>query len=188
MVRRPGLYPTEAAARRKAGTDQGTTVEDRGRGNSRRVPLAEARKGRSGRRRERETMPSRPLSSAELRPSFVSRALLFLQQLGGPTPERLPPPRRSLFFFSRAVLTTSLTHSPTLTRLKLTMGRTGSQTLRGTNARSRARKSLRKPSSSTPIWQEILKIVGDIPHPDLAKLPTDLAANHDHYLYGSRRP
>ena len=42
--------PAEALAGRKAGTDQGTAVHDRGRGNSRRVPPAKARTGRYGRR------------------------------------------------------------------------------------------------------------------------------------------
>lgn len=36
----------------------------------------------------------------------------------------------------------------------------------------------------TPVWAEILKIAKSIPEPDLHKLPTDLAANHDHYLRG----
>jgi len=37
-----------------------------------------------------------------------------------------------------------------------------------------------------PIWEELLRIARSIPEPDLHKLPTDLAAQHDHYLYGSR--
>jgi len=34
------------------------------------------------------------------------------------------------------------------------------------------------------VWQDILRIAQTIPEPDLLKLPTDLAAHHDHYLYG----
>jgi hypothetical protein len=41
--------PVEVSARRKAGTDHGTTVADRGHGNSRRFPLAGIQKGRAGR-------------------------------------------------------------------------------------------------------------------------------------------
>lgn len=37
-----------------------------------------------------------------------------------------------------------------------------------------------------PIWEELLSIAKAIPKADLHKLPTDLAAYHDHYLYGSR--
>ena len=48
--RRMSGVPTVALAGWKAGTDQGTAVTDRGRGNSRRVPPARARKGRSERR------------------------------------------------------------------------------------------------------------------------------------------
>ncbi len=40
--------------------------------------------------------------------------------------------------------------------------------------------------ASKRIWQETLQIARAIPSPDLAKLPPDLAANHDHYLYRSR--
>jgi len=49
LCRRSGV-PAEALAGRKAGTDQGTAVNDRGRGNSRRLPHAKARKGRFERR------------------------------------------------------------------------------------------------------------------------------------------
>ena len=43
-----------------------------------------------------------------------------------------------------------------------------------------------KTKKSTPVWEEVLRIAQSIPEPDLHKLPTDLAAHHDHYLYGSR--
>lgn len=42
-----------------------------------------------------------------------------------------------------------------------------------------------KTKKSRPIWEELLRIAQSIPEPDLHKLPTDLAAHHDHYLYGS---
>ena len=42
----------------------------------------------------------------------------------------------------------------------------------------------RRRKLKTPVWAEILKIAESIPEPDLHKLPTDLAANHDHYLRG----
>ena len=36
-----------------------------------------------------------------------------------------------------------------------------------------------------PIWEEIAEIVQEVPAEEWAKLPTDLAKNHDHYLYGT---
>jgi len=59
-----------------------------------------------------------------------------------------------------------------------------------TRTRSLKRGSQRGPSLKAkkplPIWEELLRIAQSIPEPDLHKLPTDLAAHHDHYLYGSR--
>lgn len=43
-----------------------------------------------------------------------------------------------------------------------------------------------KTKKSRPVWEEVLHIARSIPEQDLHKLPTDLAAHHDHYLYGSR--
>ncbi len=40
-----------------------------------------------------------------------------------------------------------------------------------------------------PIWEEILETTADVPDEEWDKLPTDLAEQHDHYLYGtSKRP
>jgi len=40
-----------------------------------------------------------------------------------------------------------------------------------------------------PIWEEILESTADIPDEEWDKLPTDLAEQHDHYLYGTpKRP
>lgn len=40
-----------------------------------------------------------------------------------------------------------------------------------------------------PIWEEILDLTKDIPPEELDKLPTDGAAQHDHYIYGTpKRP
>jgi len=52
--------------------------------------------------------------------------------------------------------------------------------------RGRQRRPALKPKKSRPVWEELLRIARSIPEPDLHKLPTDLAAHHDHYLYGSR--
>jgi hypothetical protein len=60
------------------------------------------------------------------------------------------------------------------------------------SARTRSPKrgslSRRSPNAKKPrpIWEELLRIAQSIPEPDLHKLPTDLAAHHNHYLYGSR--
>ena len=40
-----------------------------------------------------------------------------------------------------------------------------------------------KAKKSRPVREELLRIAQSIPEPDLHKLPTDLAAHHDHYLY-----
>ena len=42
-------------------------------------------------------------------------------------------------------------------------------------------------SDTRPIWKKIAEIVADIPPEEFDKLPTDLAENHDHYLYGARK-
>jgi len=40
-----------------------------------------------------------------------------------------------------------------------------------------------------PIWEEILEATADIPDEVWDKLPTDLAEQHDHYIYGTpKRP
>jgi Arc/MetJ-type ribon-helix-helix transcriptional regulator len=41
-----------------------------------------------------------------------------------------------------------------------------------------------------PIWEEILEATADIPDEVWDQLPTDLAEQHDHYIYGTprRRP
>jgi antitoxin component of MazEF toxin-antitoxin module len=40
-----------------------------------------------------------------------------------------------------------------------------------------------------PIWERIAALVADIPPEELDKVPTDGAAQHDHYLYGTpKRP
>jgi hypothetical protein len=40
-----------------------------------------------------------------------------------------------------------------------------------------------------PIWQEALELTADVPADEWARLPTDLAEQHDHYIYGTpKRP
>jgi len=40
-----------------------------------------------------------------------------------------------------------------------------------------------------PIWERIVALTADAPPEELAKPPTDGAAQHDHYLYGApKRP
>jgi Arc/MetJ-type ribon-helix-helix transcriptional regulator len=36
-----------------------------------------------------------------------------------------------------------------------------------------------------PIWEEILEMTADVPDQEWDKLPSDLAEQHDHYLYGT---
>jgi Arc/MetJ-type ribon-helix-helix transcriptional regulator len=40
-----------------------------------------------------------------------------------------------------------------------------------------------------PIWEDILELTADVPDAEWDKLPTDLAEQHDHYIYGTpKRP
>lgn len=41
------------------------------------------------------------------------------------------------------------------------------------------------PGGTRPIWEEIAEIMSQVPEDDLATLPTDLAQQQDHYLYGT---
>jgi predicted DNA-binding ribbon-helix-helix protein len=50
---------------------------------------------------------------------------------------------------------------------------------------SQAGAAVRTPKSDRPIWEEIAEIMSLVPEEDLATLPTDLAEQHDHYLYGT---
>ena len=36
-----------------------------------------------------------------------------------------------------------------------------------------------------PIWEEILELTADVTDEEWDKLPTDLAEQHDHYIYGT---
>jgi Arc/MetJ-type ribon-helix-helix transcriptional regulator len=45
------------------------------------------------------------------------------------------------------------------------------------------------PAEHKPIWEEILEITAEIPDEAWDALPTDLSAQHDHYIYGTpKRP
>ena len=41
------------------------------------------------------------------------------------------------------------------------------------------------PGTAEPIWERLAKLAADAPEDELAKLPTDGASQHDHYLYGA---
>ena len=44
-------------------------------------------------------------------------------------------------------------------------------------------------AARAPIWERILALTADAPPDELAKVPTDGASQHDHYLYGTpKRP
>lgn len=40
------------------------------------------------------------------------------------------------------------------------------------------------PACVSPIWEQILENMQDVPPEEFAKLPRDGASEHDHYLYG----
>ena len=43
--------------------------------------------------------------------------------------------------------------------------------------------------TAKPIWEEFQEALADVPREELEKLPTDGAAQHDHYIYGTpKRP
>ena len=45
------------------------------------------------------------------------------------------------------------------------------------------------PQHTKPIWEEILELTADVPDEEWDKLPSDLAEQHDHYIYGTpKRP
>ncbi len=45
------------------------------------------------------------------------------------------------------------------------------------------------PSEHKPIWERIQEITADVPKEAWDALPTDLSAQHDHYIYGTpKRP
>lgn len=40
-----------------------------------------------------------------------------------------------------------------------------------------------------PLWEQILEMTAEVPDEEWAKLPTDGAEQHDHYIYGTpKRP
>lgn len=41
------------------------------------------------------------------------------------------------------------------------------------------------PSGTPDLWDILDAIWSDVPDEDLQKMPTDLAAEHDHYIYGT---
>jgi Arc/MetJ-type ribon-helix-helix transcriptional regulator len=52
-----------------------------------------------------------------------------------------------------------------------------------------AASELPTPPARRPVWERILERTAAIPDEEWDKLPTDLAEQHDHYLYGTpKRP
>lgn len=53
----------------------------------------------------------------------------------------------------------------------------------------RASSGAERTDEAKPIWDQVQGFFKDVPEEDWAKLPTDLAEQHDHYIYGSpKRP
>jgi Arc/MetJ-type ribon-helix-helix transcriptional regulator len=58
-----------------------------------------------------------------------------------------------------------------------------------TTSRQPAAGQLETPTGEKPVWEDILELTADVPDEEWDKLPTDLAEQHDHYLYGTpKRP
>jgi Arc/MetJ-type ribon-helix-helix transcriptional regulator len=58
-----------------------------------------------------------------------------------------------------------------------------------TQAMPPAASPLNAAQADKPIWEEILELTADVPDEEFDKLPTDLAEQHDHYIYGTpKRP
>ena len=51
----------------------------------------------------------------------------------------------------------------------------------------RTPRRVRKAKPLKPLGQMIADLVQDISDEEMAKLPRDGAANHDHYIYGTRK-
>ena len=41
------------------------------------------------------------------------------------------------------------------------------------------------PNNEVPRWEQILELTRDLPPEAFARMPTDGASQHDHYIYGS---
>jgi hypothetical protein len=39
--------------------------------------------------------------------------------------------------------------------------------------------------SELPIWEKLIEIANQVPEEEIADQPTDLAEQHDHYIYGT---
>ncbi len=49
--------------------------------------------------------------------------------------------------------------------------------------------AVQETQAQKPIWEEILELTAEVPDEEWDKLPTDLAEQHDHYIYGTpKRP
>jgi hypothetical protein len=55
----------------------------------------------------------------------------------------------------------------------------------GLSAAQTQDKTATKDAGHRPIWEVIDEIMKQVPAEDLADLPTDLAEQHDHYIYGT---
>ena len=70
-------------------------------------------------------------------------------------------------------------------KLSQTVGASSLPEVASEEQASQAGAAARTPKSDRPIWEEIAEIMSLVPEEDLATLPTDLAEQHDHYLYGT---
>jgi hypothetical protein len=63
------------------------------------------------------------------------------------------------------------------------------QSHRAANGTDEAASDLPPPAPRKPIWQQFAEAFKDVPEEELARLPVDGAAQHDHYIYGlPKRP
>ena len=53
-----------------------------------------------------------------------------------------------------------------------------------TNGNREATAPRSSQEASKPIWEQFAEAFDDVPEEELARLPTDLAAQVDHYVYG----
>ena len=54
----------------------------------------------------------------------------------------------------------------------------------GANSRDDERADMQPEESHKPIWEQFADAFKDVPEEELERLPTDLAAQVDHYAYG----
>jgi Arc/MetJ-type ribon-helix-helix transcriptional regulator len=82
-------------------------------------------------------------------------------------------------------------HSGRFASLDAAMTEAASMLMQRLKQEQAQRPASQNPPATTekPIWEDILEMTADVPDEEWDKLPSDLAEQHDHYIYGvPKRP